>query len=258
MLVSRLAAGLARLGSGGGPAWGAAFATNVVVPALGESVTDGTLCAVLKRAGDPVRENDVIAQIETDKVTIDIKAPCDGTVLGILVKPDDTVIPGQLIATVDQAAAPTGLFTAAPAAAAPAAAAPAAAGSSGGGAAAAAAAAAHGRVPGIKFPPRATPDGIRISSLPAAEAASWQQQAVGGGGGGGAPAPAAAAHAAAAAAAAPAHAAHAPPPPVSASAAALGLTARAKVVTTRLKEQPARMRMTERELEAIMLGGATD
>lgn len=50
-------------------------------------------------------ENETIAQVETDKVTIDIKAPSDGTLLGVVVQEQDTVVPGQLVATLDDAAA---------------------------------------------------------------------------------------------------------------------------------------------------------
>jgi pyruvate/2-oxoglutarate dehydrogenase complex dihydrolipoamide acyltransferase (E2) component len=77
----------------------------VVVPSLGESITDGTIATVLKAAGDSVKENETIAQIETDKVTIDIKAPSDGTILGVVVQEQETVVPGQLVATLDDAAA---------------------------------------------------------------------------------------------------------------------------------------------------------
>lgn len=162
------------------------------------------------------------------QVTIDIKAPRDGTLLGILVKVDETVIPGQLIATVDDAAAAAAFGAPATPQQQPEAAAPAAAAAAPAGAAAAAApaeaAAAPERQPGIKFPPRVTPDGQRISALSAAEAASWLQRLTGG----------AAPHAAAPAAAAPAAAAvaaavHPPQLPVSPAAAAVGKTARAKV-----------------------------
>jgi 2-oxoglutarate dehydrogenase E2 component (dihydrolipoamide succinyltransferase) len=75
------------------------------VPSLGESITDGTIATLLKGAGDSVKENETIAQIETDKVTIDIKAPSDGTILGVVVQEQETVVPGQLVATLDDAAA---------------------------------------------------------------------------------------------------------------------------------------------------------
>lgn len=65
----------------------------------------GTIATVLKKSGDAVAENETIAQVETDKVTIDIKAPSEGTILGIVVQEQDTVVPGQLVATLDDAAA---------------------------------------------------------------------------------------------------------------------------------------------------------
>jgi hypothetical protein len=153
-----------------------------------------------------------------------------------LVKVEDTVVPGQLIATVDESTADAGLFAADAAAAAAAAAAPAKPASTGGAAAGSGGGGGTGRVPGIRFPLRATPDGQRISSLPAAEAAKWLQQAGSGAGAAAAAAaapaaPAAAAPAAAsggAAAAAALHAAHVQTP-MSASAEAVGKTGRAKV-----------------------------
>lgn len=78
---------------------------QIVVPSLGESITDGLIATLLKGAGDSVKENETIAQIETDKVTIDIKAPSDGTILGVVVQEQETVVPGQLVATLDDAAA---------------------------------------------------------------------------------------------------------------------------------------------------------
>lgn len=53
-------------------------------------------------------ENETIAQVETDKVTIDIKAPSEGTILGVVVQEQDTVVPGQLVATLDDAVAKVG------------------------------------------------------------------------------------------------------------------------------------------------------
>jgi pyruvate/2-oxoglutarate dehydrogenase complex dihydrolipoamide acyltransferase (E2) component len=69
----------------------------------------GIIATVLKRSGDAVAENETIAQVETDKVTIDIKAPTEGTILGIVVQEQDTVVPGQLVATLDDAVAKVGL-----------------------------------------------------------------------------------------------------------------------------------------------------
>ncbi|KAI8465043.1 MAG: dihydrolipoamide succinyltransferase [Monoraphidium minutum] len=88
---------------------------------MGDSISEGTIAAVLKQQGDSVMPDDIIAQIETDKVTIDVKytATSPGAVTAVMVKDGDTVVVGQAVCKVEQGAA-----GAAPAAAAPAPAAP--------------------------------------------------------------------------------------------------------------------------------------
>ena len=61
------------------------FSLQVSVPPLGESITDGSIAAILKQPGDSVEEDEPIMQIETDKVTIDVRAPTSGTIEAILV-----------------------------------------------------------------------------------------------------------------------------------------------------------------------------
>ena len=75
-----------------------AAAVEVRVAAMGESITEGSVAAILAPPGTAVEEDQVIAQIETDKVTIDVRAPSAGVVQQILVKPDETVVVGQLVA----------------------------------------------------------------------------------------------------------------------------------------------------------------
>lgn len=58
---------------------------QVLVPPLGESITDGTIASILKQPGDSVEEDEPLLQIETDKVTIDVRSPQTGTVEAILV-----------------------------------------------------------------------------------------------------------------------------------------------------------------------------
>jgi len=60
-------------------------ALQVQVPPLGESITDGTIASILKKPGDSVEEDEPLLQIETDKVTIDVRSPQAGTVETILV-----------------------------------------------------------------------------------------------------------------------------------------------------------------------------
>ena len=157
---------------------------------MGESITEGTVAAVLKSPGESVAADEVIAQIETDKVTIDVRVPFSGKVASLEVKEGETVVVGQVVAKVEEGAAGEDAVAAAAAAEKPEAAAekkqePAAA-------AAAAAAAAppppgpsapspapspsprkqpqQRRKPSISFPVRLTKAGVRISSLSASEA----------------------------------------------------------------------------------------
>ncbi|MCR6476556.1 2-oxoglutarate dehydrogenase complex dihydrolipoyllysine-residue succinyltransferase [Variovorax sp. ZS18.2.2] len=99
---------------------------EVKVPQLSESVAEATMLTWKKKAGDAVAVDEILIEIETDKVVLEVPAPSAG-VLAEIVQPDGaTVVADQLIAKIDtegkaSAAAPA----AAPAAAAPAAAAPA-------------------------------------------------------------------------------------------------------------------------------------
>ena len=86
------------------------MATDVQVPALGESITEGTLAQWLKKPGDAVAADEPIASLETDKVTVEVPSPVAGVLAEQLVKEGDTVAVGALIARVDEggeAAAPS-------------------------------------------------------------------------------------------------------------------------------------------------------
>ena len=65
------------------------MATNILMPALSPTMTEGTLARWLKREGEPVRAGDVIAEIETDKATMEVEAVDEG-VLGRILVPDGT------------------------------------------------------------------------------------------------------------------------------------------------------------------------
>src|SRR4051812_4153550 len=106
---------------------------EVKVPQLSESVAEATLLQWKKKAGDAVAVDEILIEIETDKVVLEVPAPSAG-VLAEIVQPDGaTVVAEQLIARIDtegkaSAAAPAAAApAAAPAAAAPAPAAAAAA-----------------------------------------------------------------------------------------------------------------------------------
>merc|ERR1719197_1706980 len=72
-------------------------AKPIEVPAMGDSITEGSIASIDKPVGSTVQADDIIAQIETDKVTIDVRAPESGTVTEVLVAEGDTVTVGQHI-----------------------------------------------------------------------------------------------------------------------------------------------------------------
>ena len=94
------------------------MATNVKVPTLGESITEGTLAEWLKQPGDPVKQDEPIASLETDKVSVEVPSPVAGVLTRQLVKAGDTVAVGADIAVIDADGAAAGAATpaAAPAA----------------------------------------------------------------------------------------------------------------------------------------------
>ncbi|CAI9773431.1 unnamed protein product [Fraxinus pennsylvanica] len=91
--------------------WSKSFSSNsegdlvdAVVPHMGESITDGTLAAFLKKPGDRVAVDEPIAQVETDKVTIDVNSPEAGVIQEFVAKEGDTVEPGTKIAVISKSA----------------------------------------------------------------------------------------------------------------------------------------------------------
>ena len=78
--------------------------TEVKVPAFPESVTDGTIVAWHKQPGDPVEQEEVIADVETDKVVFEIPAPCNGVVSELLETEGAVVTAQQVIAKIDESA----------------------------------------------------------------------------------------------------------------------------------------------------------
>lgn len=98
---------------------------DILTPALGESVSEASIAKWTKKVGDSVRKDEVLVELETDKVSLEVVAPADGVLAAINAAEGDTVVPGTVLGSVSEgASAPA----AAPAAAAPAAAAPAASG----------------------------------------------------------------------------------------------------------------------------------
>ena len=78
------------------------MATDVKVPALGESITEGTLAQWLKKAGEAVAADEPIASLETDKVTVEVPSPVAGVLTETVAKEGETVEVGAVIARIDE------------------------------------------------------------------------------------------------------------------------------------------------------------
>ena len=90
--------------------------SDVTLPALGESVTEGTVTRWLKAVGDTVAVAEPLVEISTDKVDTEIPSPVAGVVQEILVQEDETVEVGAVLARVGDAGAAPAAAPAAPAA----------------------------------------------------------------------------------------------------------------------------------------------
>ena len=73
---------------------------NVTLPALGESVTEGTVTRWLKKVGDTVAVDEPLVEVSTDKVDTEIPSPFAGVVEQILVQEDDTIEVGGILAVI--------------------------------------------------------------------------------------------------------------------------------------------------------------
>ncbi len=73
---------------------------DVVTPAAGESVTEGTILEWQVKVGDYIKVDDTIVEISTDKVDVELPAPASGTVTEILAEEGETVTVGQVIARI--------------------------------------------------------------------------------------------------------------------------------------------------------------
>ncbi|MDO5372507.1 MAG: 2-oxoglutarate dehydrogenase, E2 component, dihydrolipoamide succinyltransferase [Corynebacterium glutamicum] len=78
-------------------------ATDVEMPELGESVTEGTITQWLKAVGDTVEVDEPLLEVSTDKVDTEIPSPVAGTIVEILADEDDTVDVGAVIARIGDA-----------------------------------------------------------------------------------------------------------------------------------------------------------
>jgi 2-oxoglutarate dehydrogenase E2 component (dihydrolipoamide succinyltransferase) len=86
------------------PAGDGADGTSVTLPALGESVTEGTVTRWLKQPGDQVQVDEPLLEVSTDKVDTEIPSPASGTLLEIKVAEDETVEVGTELAVIGSGA----------------------------------------------------------------------------------------------------------------------------------------------------------
>ncbi|MCH7336592.1 2-oxoglutarate dehydrogenase complex dihydrolipoyllysine-residue succinyltransferase [Acinetobacter sp. NIPH 2699] len=94
------------------------MATEIKAPVFPESVADGTIATWHKKVGEPVSRDEVICDIETDKVVLEVVAPADGSLVAIIKDEGETVLSDEVIAQFEAGAG--AVSAAAPEAAAPA------------------------------------------------------------------------------------------------------------------------------------------
>jgi 2-oxoglutarate dehydrogenase E2 component (dihydrolipoamide succinyltransferase) len=78
---------------------------DIMTPALGESVTEATVARWTKKAGDAVRKDEILVELETDKVSLEVAAPADGVLESISAEEGATVEPGAILGRVTEGAA---------------------------------------------------------------------------------------------------------------------------------------------------------
>ncbi|UWQ21698.1 2-oxoglutarate dehydrogenase complex dihydrolipoyllysine-residue succinyltransferase [Jannaschia sp. W003] len=89
---------------------------EVKVPTLGESVTEATVATWFKKPGDPVATDEMLCELETDKVTVEVPSPTTGTLGEIVAQEGETVGVDALLATIQEGAGADASYASAPAA----------------------------------------------------------------------------------------------------------------------------------------------
>jgi 2-oxoglutarate dehydrogenase E2 component (dihydrolipoamide succinyltransferase) len=90
---------------------------DIMTPALGESVTEATVARWAKKAGDAVRKDEILVELETDKVSLEVASPSDGVLSEIGFEEGATVEPGAVLGKITEGAAAPKAAPAAPASA---------------------------------------------------------------------------------------------------------------------------------------------
>ena len=83
------------------------MSNQIIVPSLGESVTEATVSKWLKQVGEKVDSDEPLVELETDKVNVEVPSPLAGTLSSIKVKEGDTVEVGTLLGEVDESKSPS-------------------------------------------------------------------------------------------------------------------------------------------------------
>ena len=78
------------------------MSNQILVPSLGESVTEATVSKWLKQVGEEVNSDEPLVELETDKVNVEVPSPLSGTLSSIKVKEGDTVEVGALLGLVNE------------------------------------------------------------------------------------------------------------------------------------------------------------
>ncbi|MCR5878250.1 2-oxoglutarate dehydrogenase complex dihydrolipoyllysine-residue succinyltransferase [Phenylobacterium sp. J367] len=78
---------------------------DIMTPALGESVTEATVARWTKKAGEAVRKDEILVELETDKVSLEVAAPADGVLEAISAEEGATVEPGAVLGRIAEGAA---------------------------------------------------------------------------------------------------------------------------------------------------------
>ena len=91
---------------------------DILTPALGESVTEATIAKWTKKVGDPVKKDELLVELETDKVSLEVVSPADGVLGDIKAAEGDNVVPGTVLGSVTEGASAAAAPAAAPAKAA--------------------------------------------------------------------------------------------------------------------------------------------
>ena len=80
--------------------------TDVMVPTLGESVTEATVSTWFKKVGDQVKVDEMLCELETDKVSVEVPSPVAGVLSEILAPEGSTVDPKRALRSYQKAPAP--------------------------------------------------------------------------------------------------------------------------------------------------------